>query len=135
MLRPVVSAVAFALSLAVFAGCGPGDPTVPVKGEVTLDGQPLAEGAIQFIPVDQQSQTAGGTIQAGRFEFRSPPGKMKVEITAPKVVGKRKAYDTPDSPMVDVVKELLPAKYNVNSELTVDVERNKERYDFPLKSK
>jgi hypothetical protein len=44
-------------------------------------------------------------------------------------------YDTPDSPTVDIVAELLPAKYNVNSELKMTVDGAAQEQNFNLQSK
>jgi hypothetical protein len=57
---------------------------------------------------------------------------MRVEFSAPKVVGQQKMYDTPDSPKVDVVAELLPRRYNVQSELTLDVQLGSQHAPFKL---
>jgi hypothetical protein len=36
--------------------------------------------------------------RSGKFSSEVPIGESKVEIRVPKVVGKKKLYDTPDSP-------------------------------------
>jgi hypothetical protein len=64
-----------------------------------------------------------------------PVGEKKVSISAPKVTGKRKMYDTPDSPTVDVVEELLPPQYNRQSTLTLTVKPGKQEQTYDLKSK
>jgi hypothetical protein len=118
-----------------FAGCSSKPAGGVVKGTVTLDGQPLATGQILFVVADQNAQSAEATITAGHFEALVPPGEKRVEIRAPKVTGKQKMYDTPDSPTVDTVVELLPAKYNVNSELKMTVAGGEQEQSFDLKSK
>jgi hypothetical protein len=120
---------------ALLAGCSAKNADGTVKGTVTLDGQPLATGRILFVAVDQSSPSAEAAITAGQFEALVPPGEKRVEIRAPKVTGKRKMYDTPDSPTVDTVVELLPAKYNVNSELTMTVDGTVQEQNFDLNSK
>jgi hypothetical protein len=105
-----------------------------VTGMVTLDGQPVEAGAVRFVPVDGASPTGGAPIKAGRYEATVSPGAMRVEITAPKVVGQRKTYDTPDSPVEDVVEEMIPARYNLKTELTVEVKSGKQSQDFKLTS-
>jgi hypothetical protein len=50
----------------------------------------------------------------------------------PKVVGERKVYDAPDSPIKSIMAESLPARYNDASELTVNVKRGENRQDFKL---
>jgi hypothetical protein len=123
------------LCSAGLAGCARDAPTGTVTGEVTLDGQPLKEGVIRFVPVDGKTPTADAAITAGRFTATVPVGAKRLEVTAPKVVGKLKMYDTPDSPVVDQVVELLPARYNVRSELTMIVQKGPQEKRFELKSK
>jgi hypothetical protein len=71
---------------AVLLGCGPAQPErVGVKGKVLLDGIPLAEGGILFIPVEgTKGPKAGGVITDGMFEIdpREGPGvgKLLVQI-------------------------------------------------------
>ena len=121
--------------IALLAGCSSKPAGGTVKGTVTLDGQPLASGQILFVAVDQSSPSAEAAITAGAFEALVPPGEKRVEIRAPKVTGKKKMYDTPDSPTVDTVVELLPAKYNVNSELKMTVDGSTQEQKFDLLSK
>jgi len=116
------------------AGCSDGT-SATLDGTVTLDGEPLKEGVVRFIPVDTSTGgTAGAAIKDGKFRAEVPLGELRVEISAPKVVGKRKAYDTPDSPMVDIVDELLPARYNTKSELRVTIKKGSQKETFELTS-
>ena len=121
--------------LSVIAGCNSQPTQGTLDGKVTLDGAPLKSGLIRFVPIDGQTPTADATITDGAFSATVPPGEKRVEITSPQVTGQRKAYDTPDSPTVDVVHELLPTKYNVNSELVFTVEAGSQTPEFPLQSK
>ena len=123
------------LLIVTIVGCSSKPSGGTVKGTVTLDGQPLAAGQILFVAVDQNAQAAEATITAGQFEALVPPGEKRVEIRAPKVSGKKKLYDTPDSPTVDVIAELLPAKYNVDSELKLTVDGSVQEQKFDLQSK
>jgi hypothetical protein len=119
------------LVLALAAGCSSSTPTV--DGTVTVDGQLLKEGTITFIPTDPtQGGTAGGLIKDGKFSVQVPLGDMTVKISAPKVVGKRKAYNTPDSPTVDITEELLPARYNTQSQLKITVKKGGQKEKFEL---
>ena len=85
-----------------------------------------------FIPADGNTQTTGGTIAQGRYQVEVPPGLMKVSISAPKVVGKKKIYDTPDSPEMSVTQEAVPARFNEQTELTLQVIEGKNEKDFDL---
>jgi hypothetical protein len=124
--------LAFASSV---LGCNSEPSQSTVKGSVTLDGQPLTEGRITFIAVDGGVQTAEAKIASGQYEAVVPPGEKRVEIRAPKVTGKQKMYDTPDSPSVDVVTELLPPRYNVDSTLTMTVGDGEQEKSFELTGK
>jgi hypothetical protein len=116
--------------------CGCAEPTTGVvTGAITVDGTPAKTGAIAFFPVDGKSSTAGAAITDGRYEATVPLGTAKVEIRVPKVVGQRKLYDTPDSPVQPVLTESLPAKYNDASELTLDVKPGENQQDYDLKTK
>jgi hypothetical protein len=117
------------------AGCSADTEHGTVTGTVTLDGQPLQNGIIHFVPADGRTATADEPIADGKFSIKVPVGEKKVSISAPKVTGKRKMYDTPDSPTVDVVEELLPPQYNRQSTLTLTVKPGKQEQTYDLKSK
>jgi hypothetical protein len=121
--------------LGLASGCG-GNPTAKVSGTVTLDGQPLENGTITFYPTANSGQTAGGGIENGKYTLDASPGEMTVLISANKVTGKHKMYDTPDSPTVDTVVELIPARYNKTSELKVTLKPGvNEGVNFDLTTK
>ena len=137
MLRNHSWAVA-ALAAASFAlgGCSQGPAVGTVTGEVTLDGQPVKKGHLEFTPVDGQGQTGGIMITDGKFSGPIPVAKMRVKIHSPKPSGKKyKAYDTPESPWEEEVMEGLPAKYNDKSDITLDVKRGRQEVKYELKSK
>jgi hypothetical protein len=133
-LRIVWLCAVCAVSLAA-GGCSSDSGKGTVSGIVTLDGQPLQSGLIRFVPIDGRTPTAEATITDGEFSAEVPIGEKRVSISAPKVVGKRPAYQTPNAPMIDVVEELLPARYNVTSELTLNVTDGRQDAPFELKSK
>ena len=56
-------------------------------------------------------------------------------FSASKVIGKKKMYDTPDSPSVDEVKELLPDKYNAQSQYKLTVKGGVQSETYPLTMK
>jgi len=106
-----------------------------VSGSVTIDGVAPKEGAIDFIPADGQSRTAGTAITDGRYEAHVPVGKMVVEIRVSKIVGQRKLYNTPDSPTQPILEQMLPPKYNSQSELQLDVKPGDNHKDYQLTTK
>jgi hypothetical protein len=62
-----------AVSLVVAAGCTPSIKSVPVSGRVTLNGQPLADVAINASPLtggDKAFASYGKTDKDGRYSLR-----------------------------------------------------------------
>jgi hypothetical protein len=132
-LRNLLSIAFCAVSIAA-AGCSSDTGNGTVTGTVTLDGQPLKNGLIRFVPEDGQTATAEAMITDGEFDVQVPIGEKRVSISAPKVVGKRQAYQTPGAPSIDIVEELLPARYNVASKLTLTVVGGSQEEEFTLQS-
>jgi hypothetical protein len=131
-LGAVSGACLLALALMV-SGCGEsGPPMGEVTGTVTVAGEPASTGSIAFFPTDGKSATAGAPIEGGRYTAQVPLGESKVEIRVSKTVGHKKLYDTPDSPTKAIMEETLPAKYNDQTELTINVELgvNEQNYDL-----
>lgn len=115
------------------AGCS--DPTQGiVSGSVVVDGKPAETGAISFIPVNGRGTTAGAVIEQGKYKATVPVGEVRIEIRVSKVVGEQKIYDTPDSPIQEVMEESLPARFNDQSELTWEVPSGKSTKDFDLQT-
>ena len=110
---------------------------VSISGTVTLDGQPLEQGAITFYPEDGETSGGGGSIKDGKFTANVPPGKKKVTVLGTKVVGMEKLYDTPDSPTRDKVAQTTPEIYDsyYSSPLRTEVTKEKKEYNFELDSK
>ncbi len=128
-------AVAFMGVLALCIGCGPESKMIKVSGTVSVDGEPAKSGSISFIPTDGMTATTGGVIADGKYSCEAPLGESKVEIRVPKVVGKKKLYDTPDSPVQEILAEVLPEKYNEKTELRFTGVKGKNEQAFDLKTK
>src|SRR5438309_824557 len=97
--------------LLVLAGCSGGN-RAEVSGSVSLNGQPIEEGSINFIPVEGNTGPgAGGVIKDGRYHIPKhlgvKPGKNRVEIRAFKNTG-RKVQDPTGLPGT-LVDERVPA--------------------------
>ena len=117
------------------AGCGNADSgRSKVEGTVTVNGKPPATGAIAFSPVSGAAPTTGGKIVDGKYSVDVPVGPSKVAIRVPKIVGQRRLYDSPDSPVQPLMEESLPAKFNDETKLTIDVQPDTTQGDFDLKT-
>ena len=122
------------LTVPTLLGCGDSSGLVKVSGTVSVDGKLSDKGGITFIPVDGQSPTAGAEIIDGTYTSMVPLGESKVQIRIPKVVGTRKLYNTPDSPEQEILEEVLPPKYNNQTELILVVEGGSMQKDWDLPS-
>jgi len=120
-------------------GCGPPKTnTVKVTGKITIDGNPIEQGAIKFIAVDGATPGGGGTISNGTYYAEVPPGKKKVLVNGQKVVGKEPLYkDMPNSPTRDKLEATTPLVYNNQeaSPLEADIKGETKNLDFDLDSK
>ena len=117
-------------------GCNTEVARVTLKGKVTLDDKLVENGLVEFEPIDGKTPTAkDGRIINGEYTAQVVPGEVIVRITSSEVVGKKKMYDTPDSPLVDDVKERIPKKYNEESTLREKIEPGRKALDFKLTSK
>jgi hypothetical protein len=106
-----------------------------VFGRVTVDGEPAKVGSVAFFAVDGRAPTAGAPIVDGQYKAEVKPGLCMVQVRVSKVVGRKKLYDTPTSPVREVWAEVLPAKYNDNTQLKLDVKLGENAQDYELKTK
>lgn len=134
-LRWTLLAPALAVVLMNSAGCGR-PVRRAVAGAVTLDGQPLEEAVVLFVPLDAGGRKTGAPIAAGRYAVPRDvgllPGRYRVEITD----------DPPIDPAMrpDQVRQQarrrLPVSYSTSSPLAVEVTANGSTdFDFELVSK
>lgn len=140
-----VTRVTVALVLACIAaqGCGSGDDEgrerAAVDGTVVLDGLPVENGTIILIPLGPKTgRKSGGQIGHGRYSIpieRGPNlGTYRVEISWLKPTGRELSQKIrPDTEME--LTEAVPAKYNADSILTVEIVAGQNRKDFELASR
>jgi hypothetical protein len=132
-IQPIFTARAAVLATVLITGCGKSNIGI-VTGTISVDGAAAKSGSIAFFPTNRKSSTAGSEIVDGRYTAKVALGTAKVEIRVPKVVGQKKLYDTPDSPIKQMMAESLPKKYNDETGLELDVQPGKNLQDFDLKS-
>ncbi len=132
--KVAVCATAFLL-----LGCGSSGTGVYVTGTVTFDGNPVETGQIAFEPqqvgVMAVAMIVNGSYQLPR-ERPLTPGRYLVRITADRSTGKmldsnpRSQEDQPAEEM----EQFIPEKYNLRSQLYVDVDTTRDKHDFILTS-
>jgi hypothetical protein len=130
--------ILFPLLLCCF-GCGQnGDGRAAVAGRVTLDGDPIATGAITFYPIGEaKGCTAGGDISNGQFSIQAAKGPVigrnRVEICAMKTTGRKiQAPLAGKGVLTDEIVQIVPDRYNAKSILECDVKQGKNPLDFEL---
>lgn len=117
------------LALVLFAGCGGSEEKrFTVTGNVSYAGKPVETGSISFVPADPALSPDGAPIENGAYTCAVRPGKMKVQITGSKRVKPKKG----DDPNLELYEDYIPAKFNLESALEVEVSTNMTK-DFDLK--
>lgn len=135
----ILAGLFFSASLCLFiTGCGPSGPAIAtVEGTVKMDGKPLADASVVFIP--ENGRPAGAWTDAnghyvlnfGSGRKGALPGKHRVRISTYREGG---GEDADGKPMKSA-PETVPSKYNQQTELTFTVEDGKNNVaDFEVSS-
>jgi len=103
---------------------------------VTLAGEPLPNALVTFAPVTQGGSTALGKTNAdGSYTLNYAQGIDGAEIGQNRVLIHTYDAGNPDSePPRPAVPEKVPARYNSQTELKVEVKAGSNTFDFPLES-
>jgi len=103
-------------------GCGKSDkpsyPSATIQGTVTIDGAPVKDGSLQFMPgKDVKGQVAQAAIVSGKFQAKNVPiGKLRVMFNITRPTGKMVTeYSTP----YPEIENLVPEKYRDGVDLVV----------------
>jgi hypothetical protein len=116
-------------------------PREAVYGKVTIDGEPLARGAIRFrtsTPGATNAMDVGELIRDGEYQIgksKGPvPGTYRVTVTeevdAPPIAGEA------PGPRSKLKPSKIPAKYSVKDLLRAEVKKDQSSpIDFELKTK
>jgi len=126
--------------LAGIAGCGRSDRAA-VSGKITLDGQPVEDGTISFVPSGRSSNKAAqGKVQGGSYAIPVKEGlsggPYRIEIHSNRKTGKKIKAVPPAPPdsWIEEVREAIPARYNIDSGLKAELKAGSNQFDFELKS-
>lgn len=134
--RLLACSALFAVVLGV-VGCGPSEPQKnPVSGSVTWKGHPIKYGTINFRSDGDGRYVATGEIHDGKYEIPEvsglPAGKYVVSVSYPDPKVPAPKGDEPPGVSLPV-REMLPARYNEQSELTADITDESNDVSFELK--
>ena len=122
-------------------GCGGAPEQTNVTGKITFDGQPVANGQIEFEPQGAGRMAFAAIADGGYATAKDrgvQPGKYLVRITATRPTGKLAEQDafTPDAASAAINEQFIPAKYNSSSNLSVEIAPGESMVqDFELTSK
>lgn len=132
-----VTAVFVMLLLLIEAGCSrrPKDqPTLgEVSGTVTLDGEPLTNAIIHFIPSGGRESVAI-LDNKGNYVLGYLPKVPGAKIGNHKVVIKT-YFNDEASPEAMFNRERIPNRYNTETTLTAEVKAGKNEHNFTLTTK
>lgn len=124
----------------VFSGCGgPSDqPELgTVSGVVTLNGTPLPNATVTFLPESGRS-SVGITDETGRYELQytndAAGAKVGPHTVSISTLGASSSSEVSGSSEVAASVEQVPPQYNAQSTLKEDVQAGDNTIDFDLKS-
>ncbi len=122
------------LAVSALVGCGSRYDLGLVAGTVRLDGEPLADATIVFVPQSGRRSVAV-TDGNGRYSLAytvkqrgAQPGEHRVSITT----GIAPSSAEADMPASEGRPEVLPPRYHDNTELRAEVKRGRNTIDFDL---
>jgi len=108
-----------------------------IAGKITLNGKPLANGAILFMAIDPNGTNVRAVIKDGLYELPTAEGptkgKYRVEFSAPSTTKVRVPNDDAPGQFMEIAPETLPPRYNRASQIMVDYDPDSsEAHDFQL---
>ncbi len=147
-------AVLLGVGCLVVCGCGDGSGLGTVTGQVTMDGQPLANVMVTFIPTGGGNASTGVTDASGQYQLVHPSGRgaeigtHTVRVTTVQAASGSLGDVSSDSEEYmrtqmggqdyaeasRSVEEKIPARYNTQSELTEEVTAGTNVIDLTLTS-
>ncbi len=147
-----IAILLFTGTLVALTGCGKRGPKLAdVSGIVTLDGQPLGNVIVTFVPIEGGVSSSGVTDEAGHFTLSCSLGRGAL-------VGQHRVYvqsqaagpgdiiipdeDAPDyrpdpyaSLRAPPFVEKIPSRYNTNTELVQEVRPGVNNVNLDLTSR
>lgn len=123
-------------------GCGATENRAAIRGTVTVDGEPLKQGAIRFIPAGEAEGAMAATeIVNGKYSLEAEQGptvgELRVEILADE--SNQIPFDIMDPAAyrrhggLPRPKQPLPPRYNTQSELSITLSSTDDHVqDFVL---
>jgi hypothetical protein len=138
-----VAAAAVAVGLAAIVGCGPGREFAEVEGRVTLDGQPLTDVEIVFLPDpargNQGNNASAYTDADGRYRLHATRDDRAGTVLGPhRVVVHDLTVIVPPGGQPGAKPRRFPSNYGDAAATPfkdVEITSGKQTLDFDIKSK
>lgn len=132
----------FSLLIAICAIAGCGDPNMPpvgeVHGQVTLNGQPVADCQVEFVPLAGGRSSSAMTDNNGQYVLKYKGnaegallGKHRVRL----VTARGATRDDHGRVTKPGIKEKLPKEYNEETTQEVEVTDGDNPIDFTIVTK
>lgn len=136
--KPVGTSLGMAILASIsLSGCGGTDGVTrgSVEGTVRVDGTPVEQGTISFVPAEgTKGPAAYGVITNGKYALtasdRGPVvGRHKVQIEAFCHLGKKNPEGEP------IKEQVVPERFNSQTTLVMEVTKGQNKRDFDLQTK
>ena len=121
-------------------GCSGSSGRMEVSGTVTLEGSPVKEGQVIFIPLDQQGSESGSPITNGEYKVPQDrgllPGKYRVRITSGdgKTLANEELAAQPGGNTNIVSFDRVPEDWSEKSTQEVEVKAGEQnKFDFRIR--
>lgn len=129
---PLIVIACLAISI---AGCDSKGDKFEIQGRVTFQGEPITEGKLLFLPVDQSRPQAVATISDGEY-VTAEPGGVSVGRYKVQVFGYRKTGKVQDLGGLlgeqEEQEQYIPVEFNRETKLTVEISSEEREYHFDL---
>lgn len=112
-------------------GCGDNKSPAKVTGTITLDGEPVQDATVTFIPESGERISQSMTDKSGRYELMFTAQLTGAVVGKHKVTIQTGSLERPSSD-VKPTRETIPKKYNAESELIATLKSGKNVVNFEL---
>jgi len=128
------------LGVVLFVGCGPND-IAQVTGKVTLDGEPLGGVEIRFTPTEGEKKTSSRAVTEadGTYTLKYT-AEVEGALIGNHLVQVVNSIDNKEEGKeldkeAEAFRNKLPEKYYKNSDLSAEVKKGENVFNFDLESK
>lgn len=128
-----------AVSILCLSACQKSD-ALSVSGTVVVDGTPLADGIIAFMPVGASGKGGSAPIVNGSYTVKVLPGKMIVQFYAERTMTDQEKTAYKNNPMTHdssrtenkMTTQYLPKQFNEQSTIITEIVSNRKDLNFEL---